>query len=148
MKNGLHFGGEVHPVSAKAGKRMGRTPFRYCKCGFPNDTRSTAWAEGARGHVVDYGQIAVASDALGEEAALAIAFAELDDLAQLGFPMERDTSVRMPVRRVVVDSSHFSEIVYVAVRQRSPRWWPSKGYGEKVYRHPTFYAIPDEVGHM
>jgi hypothetical protein len=47
MKNGLHFGGEVHPVSAKAGKRMGRTPFRYCKCGFPNDTRSTAWAEGA-----------------------------------------------------------------------------------------------------
>ena len=47
MKNGLHFGREVHPVSPKSGKRMGRTPFRYCKCGFPNDTRSTAWADGA-----------------------------------------------------------------------------------------------------
>jgi ring-1,2-phenylacetyl-CoA epoxidase subunit PaaB len=20
--------------------------------------------------------------------------------------------------------------------------------GDKIYRHPTFYAIPDEVGHM
>ena len=47
MRKGLAFGREVHPVSAKAGKRMGRTPFRYCKCGFPNDTRTTAWAHGA-----------------------------------------------------------------------------------------------------
>lgn len=47
MKRRLAFGREAHPVSAKAGKRMGRTPFRYCKCGFPNDTRTTAWANGA-----------------------------------------------------------------------------------------------------
>lgn len=47
MKKGLAFGREVFPVSPKAGRRMGRTPFRYCKCGFPNDTRTTAWAEGS-----------------------------------------------------------------------------------------------------
>lgn len=47
MSKSLHFGREIHPVSPKAGKRMGRTPFRYCKCGFPNDTRTTAWAHGA-----------------------------------------------------------------------------------------------------
>ncbi len=41
------FGREVFPVSGKAGRRMGRTPFRYCQCGFPNDTRTTAWANGA-----------------------------------------------------------------------------------------------------
>lgn len=51
MRNGngksLGFGREALPVSPRAGKRMGRTPFRYCKCGFPNDTRTTAWAYGA-----------------------------------------------------------------------------------------------------
>lgn len=43
------FGRRVYPSpTARRGERMGQTPFRYCiQCGFPNDTRTTAWAQGA-----------------------------------------------------------------------------------------------------
>lgn len=42
----------------------------------------------------------------------------------------------------VVDSAH---IVASSPEEKDPYFAPS---GDKVYRHPTFYAIPDSVPHI
>lgn len=110
----------------------------------------TAWGEGYRGHVVDYGVEEVASQQLGEENAVPLALRRIrDELVTPGW-----TGPNGPItpHQVWVDSGwqgrkEHPDFVYDFIREsngpapvRQHRWRPAKGFGFKQYAGGVYQA--------
>ena len=57
----------------------------------------------------------------------------------------RATSTPAATRASASGSSLAADVTASSPDEKDPLFAPS---GDKVYRHPTFYAIPDDVPHM
>lgn len=93
--------------------------------------------EDGRRHAVEYGQLQVPSDELGQEAALTTALREFRDGA-LADGWESDAG-RVTPDVVLADSGWLTETVYGFCRE-SPGWFPAKGFAAAQYRRP--YRAP------
>jgi len=101
-----------------------------------------AWAEGGRGHVVDYGVIEVASDEMGVERALMAALRTFRDEAILpGWP--GGVAGRMRPSFSVFDSRYEGPVVRAFCKESGAGFFPTIGFGAtqghgqtRSYHHP------------
>lgn len=110
-----------------------------------------AWLPGARGHIVDYGRIEVASTDLGVEKALLLALEQFKDQAIEGWEQALapnaapDSKPQRVVPEVIwVDAGYMTEVVYAFCR----RWdgiYPSVGRGASQQRQ-QWYNRPTSTG--
>lgn len=91
-----------------------------------------AWEPGARGYVVDYGRIEIASDDLGIEQAILVGLRQFSSLVQAGWQTLDGERQPRSAQQVWIDSGYMPEIVYTFCRGqhlpagRRPRLPPSK----------------------
>jgi hypothetical protein len=88
-------------------------------------------------HVLEYGQLQVPADVLGQEEALRTALREFRD-GPVADGWESDDG-RLAPDLVLVDSGWLTETVYGFCRE-SPGWFPAKGFAAQQYRRP--YRAP------
>lgn len=101
------------------------------------------WSDKARGHVVDYGRIEVASEDLGVEQAVLIALREFRDLAKEGWAVD-DGDPKQP-DAVWVDSGYLANVVYAFTREAGDKYRPAIGRGAAQQRH-QWYNRPTQTG--
>ncbi|MEX0643604.1 MAG: terminase gpA endonuclease subunit, partial [Pirellulales bacterium] len=108
-----------------------------------------SWADGCRGHVVDYGRIEVASEDLGVEQAVLVALRQFRELMDTGFPMaESPTSDMYVPDQVWVDSGWMTEVAYAFCRESDEKKYrPSIGRGASQQRH-QWYDRPTKTGSL
>jgi phage terminase large subunit GpA-like protein len=104
-----------------------------------------AWSAQARGHVVDYGRIEVASEDLGVEQALLIALREFRDLAQEGWAIGHEDGNRKQPDAAWVDSGYMTSVVYNFARESGDKFRPAIGRGAAQQRQ-QWYSRPTRTG--
>ncbi len=104
-----------------------------------------AWSDGARGHIVDYGRLEIASEDLGVEKGILLALREFRDLATDGWPKETASGERMVPNRVWIDSGYMAPIVYTFCREAGERFGPAVGRGA-AQQHRQWYNRPTHTG--
>ena len=104
-----------------------------------------AWSAKARGHVVDYGRIEVASDDLGVEQAVLIALREFRDLCQEGWGVGSAEGDRMRPDETWVDAGYLTSVVYAFTREAGEKFRPAIGRGAAQQRH-QWYNRPTQTG--
>jgi phage terminase large subunit GpA-like protein len=102
-----------------------------------------AWSAKARGHVVDYGRIEVASEDLGVEQAVLIALREFRDLALEGWEV-KEKDRRQP-DLTWVDAGYMTSVVYAFTREAGDKFKPAIGRGAAQQRH-QWYNRPTQTG--
>ena len=112
-----------------------------------------AWSEGATGHVVDYGQIEVASEDLGVEQAIMVAMREFRDQAEHDWPIatdgdphetDDDVSFRKP-DHAWIDAGYMTDVVYSFCREsKGSRFRPAVGRGAAQQRR-QYYSRPTKT---
>lgn len=115
---------------------------------------AVAWADGATGHVVDYGRIEVASGDLGVEKALMVALRELRDMATNGWPQAASIDCPKPPStdgtvftpdQVWIDAGYMTEVVYAFCRESRRPYFPCVGRGADQQRR-QWYNRPTSTG--
>jgi phage terminase large subunit GpA-like protein len=106
-----------------------------------------AWSDGARGHLVDYGRIEVASDDLGVEQALLVALREFRDQALAGWPTAKaDKTPALVPLQVWIDAGYMTDVVYTFCREQpDQRFRPTIGRGAQQQRK-QWYNRPTQTG--
>lgn len=103
-----------------------------------------AWSGKARGHIVDYGRIEVASEDLGVEQALMIALREFRDLALEGWEVEGKEDRRQP-DMTWIDAGYMTNVVYAFSREAGDKFKPAIGRGAAQQRQ-QWYNRPTQTG--
>lgn len=102
-----------------------------------------AWRPEARGHVVDYGAIEVASDDMALPRALAVALDELHELLMTGFTTP-DGKICIP-DQVWIDTRYMGQVIYPFCRRTKNRFRPALGCG-RGKQYPQGYTHPKTLG--
>lgn len=106
----------------------------------------TGWSDDARGAVVDYGRIEVASSDMAEERALLIALREFRSICEAGWKREGAEETFAP-ELVLVDSGYMPDVPYAFVSERDRGWRAAKGVGDREYgRFGAGYHEPKTTG--
>jgi phage terminase large subunit GpA-like protein len=80
-------------------------------------------------HLLDYGQVQVASNSLGIEPAVMIALQEMRDMFTQGWPIGTLDGERMLPQQVWVDAGFATPVIYAFVRESGDRFRPVVGRG-------------------
>jgi phage terminase large subunit GpA-like protein len=104
-----------------------------------------AWSAKARGHVVDYGRIEVASEDLGVEQAVMIALREFRDLANDGWPVGSADGEKKRPDLTWIDAGYMTSVVYAFSREAGDKFKPAIGRGAAQQRH-QWYNRPTQTG--
>jgi len=103
------------------------------------------WSAKARGHVVDYGRIEVASEDLGVEQAVLIALREFRDLANDGWSVGNEDGEKKRPDLAWVDAGYMTSVVYAFTREAGDKFKPAIGRGAAQQRH-QWYNRPTQTG--
>lgn len=87
-----------------------------------------AWMPDASPHVLDYGVIEVHWETLGLERALAVAFQELKEMDETGWPRVGTGELLRP-KVGLVDMRYEGQSVVAACSSMGPAWFPARGWG-------------------
>lgn len=91
----------------------------------------TAWGEGARSHIIDYGASSVPSDDMAEEIAIMGALRERRDMSEAGWMREDGSIVRPDL--TVIDAGNWQDTICAFAAESGEAYVASKGQGVTQY---------------